>query len=70
LPRHTDSCKLSEDFKDFCAEKVNKIRSDILLEEDEMRDSFIQVDEIQETPDLNCGFDSFAAVTPKNLFQR
>ena len=70
LPRHTDSCKLSEDFKDFFAEKVNKIRSDIFLEENEMAPD-LQVGEMlswdQETPDLNCGFDSFAAVTPKDI---
>ena len=57
LPRHTDSCKLSEDFKDFFAEKVNKIRSDIFLEEYEMAPD-LQVGEMlsrdQETPDLNC----------------
>ena len=32
LPKHQDPGKLSEDFKDFFAEKVNKIRKDIELD--------------------------------------
>ena len=60
LPRHIDSNKLSEDFKDFFAEKVNKIRRDIFATEDEMT---------LEIPGstLNCSFDSFSTITSKDL---
>ena len=74
LPKHLDSSKLSEDFKDFFAEKVNKIRRDINSEEDEitldLQVSSLHVEEHssddQETP-LNCRFDSFSTITSKDL---
>lgn len=73
LPRHMDSNKLSEDFKDFFAEKVNQIRRDIFATEDEMtlelNDSFIEEHTPQEIAGstLNCSFDSFSTITSKDL---
>ena len=77
MPRHTASCRLSEDFKDFFAEKVDKIRRDISATEDEMtpelNDSFIEAEGEEHTPKetsgstLNCSFDSFSTITSKDL---
>ena len=49
IPRHTDSCKLSEDFKDFFAEKVDKIRRDISATEDEMTPEEIEKEQLMES---------------------
>ena len=77
LPRHMDSTKLSEDFKDFFAEKVDKIRRDISATEDEMtpelNDTFFEGEGEEHTPKetsgstLNCSFDSFSTITSKDL---
>ena len=75
LPKHLDSAKLSEDFKDFFSEKVNKIRRDIIAVEDEitleLNDPLLQDEEHapKETSGstLNCRFDSFSTVTSKDL---
>ena len=67
LPDHKDSTKLSEDFKDFFAEKVNKIRRDII---DEHSDRY-QEETIPETegplPSTDCKFSDFSAITAEDL---
>ena len=64
LPKHLDSARLSEDFKDFFAEKVNKIRRDIIAEDNEMTP---EEHVSEETSTLDCEFDSFCTVSAKDL---
>jgi len=67
LPKHKDSAKLSEDFKDFFAEKVSKIRRDINAEEDERPTTEDYPSDDEEDPILNCSFDSFSTISDKDL---
>ena len=64
LPEHSDPKKLSEDFKDFFAEKVDKIRHGIA---DEVRtvDDCTGSAEILNSQD--CRFESFSVISPDEL---
>ena len=66
LPKHLDSVRLSEDFKDFFAEKVNKIRRDIIAEDSDVTLEEHISEEISD-PTLNCRLDGFSPVSAKDL---
>ena len=63
LPTNNDPAKLSEDFKDFFAEKVNKIRADI---EDEAEDLVLGVDD-QIPPGVINNLSSFSTITLEDV---
>ena len=65
LPSHTDSTKLSEDFKDFFSEKIIKIRRDIEEEAEHVDVNQLQEDNIL-IPD-HCSFDDFSKITEEQL---
>lgn len=63
LPNHQDLEKLSEDFKDFFAEKVNNIRSNIAEEQPCVSDSVVE----DEVPAITSRFDHFSPITLEEL---
>ena len=65
LPKHDDATKLSEDFKDFFSDKVNKIRQEIDAEKDETdADTALEAEEENE---LSCCFDHFTIISDEEL---
>lgn len=64
LPKHIDSEKLSEDFKDFFADKVNMIRDNIIVEGSDITD---KDDKDPIDCSLNCKMDSFSAISVKDV---
>ena len=66
LPTNSDPVKLSEDFKDFFADKVNKIRADI---EDEAEDLIPTVDD-QIPPGVTYNLSCFSTITIEEVEKR
>lgn len=65
LPSYQDPAKLSEDFKDFFAEKVNSIRSHI---EEELVNTNDAVDMEEDTgPSVTCRLECFSPITLDEL---
>jgi hypothetical protein len=67
LPKHLDSTKLSEDFKDFFSNKVNKIRRDITVELSESGPEEEPLTEATGQRTLCDEFSSFLAITAEDL---
>ena len=62
LPNHQDPGTLAEDFKDFFAGKVSKIRSDI-EKESRLTDDGVSVTETLECDVPSCSLDGFSCLT-------
>lgn len=67
LPKHLDSTKLSEDFKDFFSNKVNKIRSDITAEHSETDPGEETQTEASGQKTLCDEFSSFSVINSEDL---
>ena len=65
LPKHQNSTRLSEEFKDHFAEKVNKIRRDI-SDGDGARCAEKVIDETND-PAINCKIDDLTTITAEDL---
>ena len=65
LPSHTDSTKLSEDFKDFFSQKIVKIRKNI-EDEAELMDQ-PQLPQEEDLLPKNCNFSNFSNISEEQL---
>lgn len=65
LPSHSDPKLLSEDFKEFFADKVNKIRSTIVKESESLNVDNDNEEEVREEEEVtvNCKLNSFSPIT-------
>lgn len=64
IPKHQDSKKLSEDFKDFFSDKVNKIRKDIAVE---LSESGPKEEPLTEAIGQRTELSSFLAINAESL---
>ena len=63
IPSHSDPCSLSEDFKNFFADKVDKIRKDIVKESEAVTEVRNDAEEIE----VNCRLDHFSPITLEEI---